>query len=281
MKRLLVVIGIALAVPLWAEGYNLLLNPGFERWDTSSTGQDSMPKYWHLYIRGTGGGVSGSVAKVPGYEGFGVKIAVVGDTSGYDASFYHYVNRIDTLPFANDTFLVSIWVKENSTNISGRFYCYWQDSAGNNVGSAVYSSYSANSSEWQEISVKTVRPGSNAVTFKYEFRIYKYATTEDSIYLDNAYFGPLVVSASERVNFDLRVPEIVFNSLPVEFSVNRALNINISLYGADGRKIRDLYSGMVNGTYKNAFSVKELKSGVYFIDVRGEGVNRQYKVIKF
>jgi hypothetical protein len=73
----------------------------------------------------------------------------------------------------------------------------------------------------------------------------------------------------------------VFNSLPVEFSVNRALNINISLYGADGRKIRDLYSGMVNGTYKNEFSVKELKSGVYFVDVRGEGVNRQYKVIKF
>jgi hypothetical protein len=148
------------------------------------------------------------------------------------------------------------------------------------VGSAVYSSYSANSSEWQEISFKTVRPA-NAVTFKYDFRIYKYATTEDSVYLDNAYFGPLVVSVSERVNFDLRVPEIVFNSLPVEFSVNRALNINISLYGADGRKIGDLYSGMVNGTYKNEFSMKELKSGVYFVDVRGEGVNRQYKVIKF
>jgi hypothetical protein len=277
MKKLLVVIGLVLAVPLWAEGYNLLLNPGFERWDTSSTGQDSMPKYWHLYIKS---GASGSVAKVPGYEGFGVKIAVTGNPSGYDASFYHFVNRIDTLPFANDTFLVSIWVKENSANISGRFYCYWQDSAGNTVRTDS-SRYSANASEWQEISFKTVRPADSAVTFRYEFRIYKYATTEDSIYLDNAYFGVLVLSASERVNFDLRVPEIVFNSLPVEFSVNRALNINISLYGADGRKIRDLYSGMVNGTYKNAFSVKELKSGVYFVDVRGEGVNRQYKVIKF
>jgi hypothetical protein len=279
MKKLLVVIGLALAVPLWAEGYNLLLNPGFELWDTSSTGQDSMPKYWYLYIRGTSVGVSGSVAKVPGYEGFGVKIAVVGDTSGYDASFYQYVNRIDTLPFANDTFLVSIWVKENSAGIRGRFYCYWQDSVGHTVRKDS-SDYSTDSLVWQEISFKTVRPA-DAVTYRYAFRIYKSGSAEDSIYLDNAYFGLLVLSASERVNFDLRVPEIVFNSLPVEFSVNKALNINISLYGADGRKIRDLYSGMVNGTYKNEFSVKELKSGVYFVDVRGEGVNRQYKVIKF
>uniref|UniRef100_A0A7V3ZYJ8 T9SS type A sorting domain-containing protein n=1 Tax=candidate division WOR-3 bacterium TaxID=2052148 RepID=A0A7V3ZYJ8_UNCW3 len=281
MKKLMLVIGLSLAVPLWAEGYNLLLNPGFELWDTSSTGQDSMPKYWHLYIRGTGGGTSGYATKVDGYEGFGVKIVVTGDTSGYDASFYHYVNRIDTLPFADDTFLVSIWIRENSANIGARFWCYWQDSAGNYVGSAVSSGYSTNLADWQEITVKTVRPDTTAVTFKYDLRIYKYSTDEDSVYIDNAYFGPLAPSVSEVLNFNPSVPRVVFNTLPLKFSVDRPVNINISLYGADGRKVMELYNGVLNGTFRYDFPVEELRSGVYFVDVRGKGIRKQYKVIKF
>ncbi|MEO0247417.1 MAG: FlgD immunoglobulin-like domain containing protein [candidate division WOR-3 bacterium] len=170
-------------------GQNLISNPGFEVWDTSSTGQDSMPRFWHFFTRSVL--CSGYVAKTNGYQGFGAKLVVIGDTSGYDASFYHYINRIDTLPFADDTFLVYMRVRENSAKISGRFWAYWLNSSGNIVGSAVSSSYTVNSEDWQEVYVKTLRP-SDGVTFKFEFRIYKYSSDEDSIIVDDAYFGPTI-----------------------------------------------------------------------------------------
>ncbi len=66
--------------------------------------------------------MSGYLQKVPGYRGYGAQIVVIGDTSGYDAAFYHTVNRVDTLPFADDTFLVAIKVLDNSNGIRIRFF---------------------------------------------------------------------------------------------------------------------------------------------------------------
>ncbi|MDI6851611.1 MAG: hypothetical protein QMD82_06740 [bacterium] len=280
MKKFLLVC-LVCAVPLGAQVSNLLLNPDFESWDTSSVGQDSMPRFWHLSVRGTQGGVSANIKKVEGFEGFGAKLAVVGDTSGYDASFYHIVYGIDTLPFADDTFLLSIMVKENSPNISGRFYCYWQDSIGNIVGSAVSSSYTTDSLDWQEVSLKTTRPDSTAVRFKFDLRIYKYSTVEDSIIVDKAYFGPLVVSVSERTSLDIKIPSTAVSTLPIEFSAIKPTKVDLFLYGVDGRKLSTLYSGLVSGVLRKEFSLGYLKPGVYFVVADAEGTRKQYRVIKF
>lgn len=280
MKRFFVIIlVVAFATPLWGQSaVNLLRNPGFEVWDTSSTGQDSIPSYWHFFTRSVL--CSGYVSKTTGFGGYGVKLVVVGDTSGYDASFYHYVNRIDTLPFANDTFLVYIRVNENSANISGRLYCYWQDSLGANVGTAVYSSYSANSPDWQELYFNTVRPASNATTFKFDFRIYKYATSEDSIIVDDAYFGPLVVGIGEKTLVNASVPSFVDNVLRMEFFAVNNMPLEVSIFSADGRKLNTLYSGNIAGTMVLSKDMSLYRKGVYFVVVNSGGMSRQYRVIK-
>ncbi|MGB9823736.1 MAG: T9SS type A sorting domain-containing protein [Candidatus Hydrothermia bacterium] len=280
MKRFFVIIIMAaFVIPLWGQSaVNLLRNPGFEVWDTSSTGQDSIPSYWHFFTRSVL--CSGYVSKTMGYEGYGAGLVVIGDTSGYDASFYHYVNRIDTLPFANDTFLLYIRVKENSANIGGRFYCYWQDSAGVNVGAAVSSSYTSNSPDWQELYVTTARPGPNAVTFKFDFRIYKYATSEDSIIVDDAYFGPLLVGIAEKTLLNASIPSIVDNVLRMEFSALNNMPLEVSIFSADGRKLNTLYSGSIAGTMVLSKDMSLYRKGVYFVVVNSGGMSRQYRVIK-
>lgn len=277
MKKVLCLIYIIGGTLYAQQAVNLIYNPGFEVWDTSSTGQDSIPRFWHFYTRSVL--TSGYVAKTNGYQGFGAKIVVVGDTSGYDAAFYHYINRIDTLPFADDTFLVYIRVKENSRNIGGRFWAYWLNSLGSIVGTAVSSSYTRDSSDWQEVYVKTVRPSSEAVTFKFEFRIYKYSTVEDSIIVDDAYFGPLLLSVSESRGLDLSIPTYFSSVLNLEFGEITPLEINLSLYDATGRFIRKLYKGRVV-TRNMSFDVSNLNRGVYFLFVESGAVRKIYRIIK-
>lgn len=279
MRNLFVSVGLLISMPIWGQSaVNLLYNPGFEVWDTSSTGQDSIPRSWHFFTRSTL--CSGYVAKVDGYQGFGAKLVVIGDTSGYDASFYHYINRIDTLPFADDSFFVYIRAKENSANIGGRFYAYWQDSDGNIVGSAVSSSYTTNSPDWQEIYAKTVRPSSSAVTFKFDFRIYKYATSEDSIIVDDAYFGPLMVSIFEKNNITTRIPSFVTRVLPVEVFLKGHTTLDIYLYSADGKRITTLYSGATSGVLSMNYDLKDLKQGIYFVLIKSGDYIKNSKVIK-
>ncbi len=277
MRKLVFLIG--LLIPVLGYGQNLLLNPSFESWDTSSTGIDSIPKFWHFFTRSSV--VMGYVQKVPGFDGFGVQTVVIGDTSGYDAAFYHTVYRIDTLPFADDSLLLAIKVLENSNGISVRFYCYWKDSLGNNVGSAVQSSYSSDSPNWQELTVKTQRPSSDAKNFRFELRIYKYTVNPDSLILDEAYFGPVTTSVREKSSFSCKVPAIASEVLPVELSLSKPSNLVISLYTPDGRKVRTLYEGNVSGNMQSYFDVSRLERGVYFVVVNVDGISKNYRVIKF
>ncbi|MEO0258340.1 MAG: T9SS type A sorting domain-containing protein [candidate division WOR-3 bacterium] len=276
MKKFLVVALIMFGSLYAQQAVNLIYNPGFEVWDTSSTGQDSMPRFWHFFTRSVL--CSGYVAKTNGYQGFGAKLVVIGDTSGYDASFYHYINGIDTLPFADDTFLVYMRVRENSAKISGRFYAYWLDSLGNPVGSAVSSSYTVNSEDWQEVYVKTLRP-SGAVTFKFDFRIYKYSTDEDSIIVDDAYFGPFLSSVSEESRFDLTIPKLVYSVLNLEFGQISPLEISLSLYDATGRFLQNLYKGRVVSR-SMSFDMSNLNRGIYFIFVESAAERKVYRIIK-
>ncbi|MGB4238164.1 MAG: T9SS type A sorting domain-containing protein [Candidatus Hydrothermia bacterium] len=281
MKKLLLTVFLLICTAsMWAQGQNLIINPGFEMWDTSSTGVDSIPTAWHFYTKSAQ--CSGYVEKVEGYDGFGAKLVIAGDTSGYDATFYHYINGIDTLPFANDTFIVCIKAQENSGGIGGRIYSYWQDSEGGIVGGAVSTAYTTNSPDWQEIYVKTVRPATNAVTFKFDFRIYKYAASEDFIIIDDAYFGPLtLLTVPEQRSVVAKLPSMVGNVLSMDISLKEPSHVRITLYTPDGRCIKNLYEDNISGVNNLNFDISQLKKGVYFVVVDTKETRLSYRVLKY
>ncbi|MEO0285264.1 MAG: FlgD immunoglobulin-like domain containing protein [candidate division WOR-3 bacterium] len=170
-------------------GRNLISNPGFEVWDTSSTGQDSMPRFWHFSLKS---GISATAEKVSGFSGFGAKLNITGDVSGYDAEFYHYVLGVDTLSFSGDSFLAAIKVFDADTNIRVRLYCRWQDTL-NAILQTDSTDYTVDSTGWQELFVKSRRPD-GAVKYRFQLRIYKRTNFQGlaSVIVDDAYFGPTI-----------------------------------------------------------------------------------------
>ncbi len=112
-------------------------------------------------------------------------------------------------------------------------------------------------------------------------RIYKSKTGPDSLILDEAYFGPTNLSIFEKSTFSCQIPPIIGGVLPVELSINKSSNLQISLYTTDGRRGRTFYEGTASGNMQSNFDVSKLEKGVYFVVVNVDGVSKNYRVIKY
>ncbi len=276
MKKFLVVALIMFGSLYAQEAVNLIYNPGFEVWDTSSTGQDSMPRFWHFYLKS---GISATAEKVSGFSGFGAMLNITGDVSGYDAEFYHYVLGVDTLSFSGDSFLAAIKVFDADTNIRVRLYCRWQDTL-NAILQTDSTDYTVDSTGWQELFVKSRRPD-GAVKYRFQLRIYKRTNFQGlaSVIVDDAYFGPFLSSVSEESRFDLTIPKLVYSVLNLEFGQISPLEISLSLYDATGRFLQNLYKGRVVSR-SMSFDMSNLNRGIYFIFVESAAERKVYRIIK-
>ena len=66
----------------------------------------------------------------------------------------------------------------------------------------------------------------------------------------------------------------------IKYSIKERVNLNISVYNLQGRKVAELYNGMQNkGEHDVAFDASMLSSGVYFVKLVTDDFVRTKKIM--
>lgn len=74
-------------------------------------------------------------------------------------------------------------------------------------------------------------------------------------------------------------PNPTTDVLNVSF-INEGITDNsLKLYDMQGRLVKDLYSGAVSGEFNESFSVRELNSGIYILNIQNEKGFKQERII--
>ena len=168
---------------------------------------------------------------------------IVTGAAGFIAS-----NMISKLNIAgyNDIVIIddfSIKVKDNTDVIKSRWYCYWQDNTGSNIGSAFNQSYlSTNSPDWQLFETATTTAPAGAVQVKFDIRIYFTGTPAgESILLDDASLtvGVAGIPISKAYSVSETAIDVLYNADltsvdPADYTLTGTANITFSSATIDG-----------------------------------------------
>lgn len=245
----------------FVSGQNLLQNPGFEDWIDDSTCQ-----YWYTETSGI------DAVKESGTVHSGSFSAKLILRSIDTQIFTQYVAPVNS---GND-YQGSICFFDNDQYIRARLYIRWYDGSGSWI-SSFSSSYSVNSTEWQELTAGPSAAPASAETAHFEIRMYDVSGFTDSaiIYVDDASFidlGGISEISGNTKEFTYSVfPTISTKSVQINFTVNKAIHTEVSIFSITGRKIATLLSeNLKKGKHTilwkgTTTSGERVPSGIYFI----------------
>ncbi len=169
------VVAILMAVIGIASAQNLLLNPGFEAWT------HNMPTHW---IKDDGISILRESFLVHG-DSFSVRESLVTQTQS-DADLYQTV-----AVHPNTYYQLSVWVWDGDSSGRIGIGIDWQPS-----GSEWSSSYSIDSTDWQQLIFTTNPSPSDAESASIVIRAYDSPATWDGdalLYIDDVYFAEVVM----------------------------------------------------------------------------------------
>ena len=248
----------------FVSGQNLLQNPGFEVWIDDSTCQ-----YWYTETSGI------DAVKESGTVHSGSFSAKLILRSIDTQIFTQYVVPVNS---GND-YQGSIWFFDNDQYIRARLYIRWYDGSGSWI-SSFFSSYSVDSTEWQELNAGPSAAPASAETAHFEIRMYDVSGFTDSavFYVDDASFIDLsgiseISEITKEFTYSV-LPTISKKSIQINLTVNRSTLTEVSIFSITGRKITTLLSENLkpgkhtilwNGM---ATSGERVPSGIYFIKTR-------------
>jgi len=138
---------------------NAVANPGFEYWN--DFGPLGPPDSWSLETTG----FTAAQESVLVYEGN--HSAKLTWTSTTTQEFTQFVPVVE-----GETYDLSMYYYDNDTNGQIRLYCYWLNSGGTVIGSAISSPYSADNAAWFKFEVLDLVAPVGAVTFEFCVRMY-------------------------------------------------------------------------------------------------------------
>ncbi len=96
-------------------------------------------------------------------------------------------------------------------------------------------------------------------------------------------FSELPIAVEENnvpSDFSIMVPGVVSTSSPIEFSLNSASAVKLSLFDSTGRLVKTICSGRYEaGTHAVELSADGLASGVYFVSSFMNGQSELHKVV--
>lgn len=237
MKKLAVIMGIFLSTALW--GQNLLLNPGFELWDTNSVGQDSFPTSWNYSTSGSLTNLT--FKKVEGYTGYAFQVSYGGNPSGWDFMITQLID-ISSFPIT-ETLVASVRIKSfGNNNLRGRLWFSFYRTDNTFVSGAGPDNYTdPSSTSWQVSSYKFTRTSEERSFVRFEVRLYKSNPNIDSVLIDDAYLSPTIkdVEVLNISSLTYVVLKNTENTFTVKFKNNgpsSLQNVKVKYY----HKIHDL-----------------------------------------
>lgn len=86
-------------------------------------------------------------------------------------------------------------------------------------------------------------------------------------------------SIKKALNIDI-YPNPVNNNINVRFNTLPTDNISIELFNIAGRKMKTLYTGIVNANVKS-FNLGHLTTGIYFVKIESTTFTTTKKITKF
>ncbi len=260
---------------------NLLRNHGFEDWIPGSQGQDSIPEYWNFSFLP---GISGTLTRTDGYDGYGIRIDLLGNRLGYDLEFYQVISGgvVDSI------YALSIKAKKNSGNPGIQFYSVWLDECEQEVGFPVASGIFGLGDDWEQFEMQAEKPQLpddypyEIVGLRFGIRIHKSISEVESVVLDNAFFGPIILNLRESKTRSKRLSYISAkgNVLQLEYGSGLSGMVKVEVYSIHGIKVREETLSLIGGSEKISFDIRELPPGVYVIVMVQDNFSEFFKLLK-
>jgi hypothetical protein len=261
MKRYLfgAVVVVILVAAVSLSGQNLLQNPGFENWSGDSA------HYWDTETTGY------DLFKESGIVHSGNYSAKVVLKSTSTQRLTQYVAPVNP----GNEYAGSIYFFDNDPYIRARLYIRWFDGSGGWI-SNFWSSYTNDSTEWQELDAGPDSAPALAETVHVEVRLYDVDSLPDSaiVYVDDATLLDLTSGVTEdkpfynRFSFDV-FPTVAIKDVNINLQTDKRAKVEISVYSVSGRRLGTIHRGKVNkGNHTYTWNIKDAPAGIYFIKAR-------------
>jgi len=217
MKNFILLLTIAafVSAPFLSNGQNMVLNPGLEQWDNSTT-----PTGWDLFDN-----ISQESTNIHG--------------GTYSAA---HMSASSSKKFRQDIgsvtpgtqYTISYWYLDNDPSAKTRIWSYWMDASGTYLDDDADvlrpGTYSEDNPSWQQFSATLTAPA-NAAQFRFEVRVYNQDNnTGGYVYYDDFEFSGQTSSDPEPTNY------------PTDFAADsNGLSINLTWTDATGAQLPSGY----------------------------------------
>lgn len=261
MRKIFTVLGIV-AVSAIANAQNLITNPGFESWDSSTT--PAKPTGWTFVSTGVEKGTGAAFV----HGGTGSLKATAPATGNLNA-------YIDVTATPNTTYTLGYWVLDNDANARGRVWVQARTATANitwtSVGDFQPSTYSTDSAAWTYVTATATTPATTEI-LRFDLRTYSAGAGSGVVYYDDVNLqvgGTLATteipkSEHRLIKFSLVDSELTF-----------ATKSTIEIYDLNGKLVK---KADVNDSTR--LNVSDLNTGTYIVRGMANGALSSQKFIK-
>lgn len=260
MKKIFTILGIAAASFALAQG-NLLPNPGFESWDSTST--PAKPTGWS-FISATGVTQETSVVH-SGTSSVKNVAPATGNTS---------VN-VDVPATPNTTYTLGYWVLDNDPNARSRHWVQARTATTNITWTSPFqpSTYTTDDPAWVFVTATATTPAATEL-LRFDFRTYSQGAAGGAVYLDDVQLVVgNVLSVMDVNTFD---KQIIINTLVEEdITFRLPMRSTVNIYTMAGKLVSS--NRVSDGQVLNA---QHLEKGYYLVTVDNGTSKISRKILK-
>lgn len=262
MRKIFTVLGIV-AVSTIANAQNLITNPGFESWDSSTT--PAKPTGWTFVSAGVEQGTGAAVVH-NGTSSLKATAPASGTLNSY----------IDITATPNTTYTLGYWILDNDANARGRVWVQARTATANitwtSAGDFQPSTYSTDSPAWTYVTATATTPATTEI-LRFDLRTYSAGSGNGVVYYDDANLqvgGTLATteipkSEHRLIKFSLVDSELTFatKSTVEVYDLNGKLikkadvNDDTKLYVGDLSKGTYIVRGIANGSLSSQKFIKK------------------------
>lgn len=255
-----------LAIALFSTLAIAQTNGGFEDWT------DGAPAPWTIILGSNGGSITQSTSIVHS----GSSAVALTAPTGTGNNRIQYID-IDVTEGQSCT--ISYWYNDNDNNARFRHWGSFRNSEGalaSGLQPAAFqpSTYNANTSGWQQITVNATAP-TGATSLRVDFRVFQQANDASggTVYLDDVVITPSTASIKDNA-----IPGLSIYPNPV---TDGTLNIKTLANAEKSVQIFDVLGKNVLNTVTSGetVNVTSLNSGVYIVKITEEGHTASRKLV--
>ncbi len=162
------------------------------------------------------------------------------------------------------------------------------DECGQEVGFPVASGILGFGDDWEQFEIQAEKPQLpddypyEIVGFRFGIRIHKSISGVESVVLDNAFFGPIILNLVESKTRSIKRNYISAkgNVMQLEYGSSLSGLVKVEVYSIHGIKVREETLSLIGGSEKISFDIRELPPGVYVVVMVQDNFSEFFRLLK-